>query len=152
MHATDDHNEGSGDSDGDDDDIDHDEKDCGIIEKTSLAVINHRYSVYADCIEVTQFSFGSGTPHIKDVHAYECVDGVGGGKRPITWSSVMQPPSGPLQSGTCQLVLEADITVQSDDFILVLRSHMAGKWCDSEHAAVVTLFTLHACVHAHILY
>jgi len=93
--------------------------------------------ISTDWMEVVQFSFGGTTPHIKDVRSYECVDGVGGGKRPITWSTVMQSLSALQHTSTCQLVLEALVDIQSDDFILVLRSHMAGKWSDSEFGAVL---------------
>jgi len=81
---------------------------------------------------VIQFSFGCSTPHIKDVHAYECVDRVGGGKRPVSWSTVMHPA--PMQSHLSQLLLQAHVTVQSDDFSLVLHNCMAGKWCDFEYS------------------
>jgi len=104
-----------------------------------LLAVNINARTCVDCIEVAQFSFGSGTPHIKNIHAYECVDGVGGGKRPITWTSIIQPTSGRLHGGSWQLVLEAHVAVQSDDFVLVLRSHMAGKWCDSAYAAILVL-------------
>jgi len=93
-----------------------------------------------DCIEVVQFSFGSSAPHIKHVQAYECVDGVACGKRPVTWTSWMRPSRVRQQTGTCQLVLEADIGFQSDDFILVLRNHMAGKWCYFYLTAMFVLY------------
>jgi len=81
-----------------------------------------------DFIEVLEFRLGSSNPYIKHVHAYECMDRVGGGKQPVTWTNVGQCLSVLYQTGTCQLTIEAAVDMQSDDFVLVLRSHMAGKW------------------------
>ena len=91
-------------------------------------IASERHYLCVDHIEVAEFSFGSSTPYIKRVHVYECVDGVGGGKRPVAWPSVMQRFSTVRQTGTCKMVLELLVDIQSDDFILVLRSHLAGKW------------------------
>ena len=98
---------------------------------TNVYLLNLKclYLCAVDCIEVVQFSFGSSTPQIKHICAYECVDGVDSGKRPIAWTSVVQPSRVLQQAGTCQLVLESHVGIQSDDFVLVLRNHMAGKWC-----------------------
>jgi len=63
----------------------------------------------------------------------------------------MQPTSGPLHGGTCQLVLEADVAIQSDDFILVLRSHLAGKWCVSKVIAALNGFCVIICFCCHLI-
>ena len=83
---------------------------------------------FADSIELSSFSVGEQTPYVKYVQAYEYTDKVGRLKKPMSWSSVMRPPSGLNHFQQYEVVLEADVGLQCDDFKMVFTTRLGGKW------------------------
>lgn len=82
---------------------------------------------YLESLELESVSFGDKTPFIKYIQVYECADGVGGGKRPLSLSVAMQPPPGLQQAHQFQLVLEVDLGVQCDEFLMILRARLSTR-------------------------
>lgn len=81
-----------------------------------------------ESLELESLSFGDKTPFIRFIQVYECADGVGGGKRPLSLSIAMQPPPGLQQAHQFQLVLEIDLGIQCDDFLMILRARLGPKY------------------------
>ncbi|KAL5008759.1 hypothetical protein ScPMuIL_014340 [Solemya velum] len=81
---------------------------------------------FLDHIELTAFTFGGQTPSIRHVHVFEYSDGVGGSK-PVTWVSIDKPPRGLDKMSSFEVVLEADISTQCEDFRMVFSSRVGSK-------------------------
>ena len=65
---------------------------------------------------------------MKYVHVYEYVDGGPGGKKPMSWSNVAQPPPGLVTAQQYQVVIEAEVGLNCDDFKMIFRTRMGGRW------------------------
>ncbi|XP_052272099.1 extended synaptotagmin-1-like isoform X2 [Dreissena polymorpha] len=72
-------------------------------------------------LELTGFTFGDLTPSFRSIKAFECSDGVRGFK-PVSWSSVLQPPVGLHKMSSFQIVLEADIAAICEEFRMVFKA------------------------------
>ena len=82
----------------------------------------------ADSIELSSFSVGEHTPYVKYVQAYECTDKLGRLKKPMSWTNIMCPPPGLSHCQQYEMVLEADVGLQCDDFKMVFATRLGGKW------------------------
>lgn len=88
--------------------------------------------VFSESIELHSFSLGANTPFIKFIQVFECFSGGEGGvamRRPASWAAIIPPPSSLTTTQTFQIVLEADLGLQCDDFRMVFRSRLGGKGC-----------------------
>ncbi|KAL4237453.1 hypothetical protein ACF0H5_002170 [Mactra antiquata] len=78
-------------------------------------------------LELTGFTFGDITPSIRCIKAFECSpDGVRGFK-PLSWSSVVQPPAGLDRMSTFQIVLEADMASRCEDFRMIFLARVGAE-------------------------
>ena len=68
------------------------------------------------------FTLGENTPYVKYVQVYECIDA--GGRTPMTWTNVGSPPPQLTALQQYQLVIEADVGLQCDDFKMVFRTRV----------------------------
>ena len=85
----------------------------------------------SESIELHSFSLGDNTPFIKYIQVYECFGGKGGGgakRRPASWAGIIQPPPGLRTTQQFQIVLEADMGLQCEDFKMIFRTRLGGKW------------------------
>jgi len=71
---------------------------------------------------------GGDSPIAKCVRVYECTDGLGGGKVPLSWTSAGCPPHILSEANQHQLVLEMNVEMHSDDVTMVFRTRLGGKW------------------------
>jgi len=83
---------------------------------------------YIKNIELDSFTMGTKTPFIKYMRIFESTEGLGGGRRPMSWANVAQPPAGLTQASRYQVVLDTHVGLQSDDFMMVFHATMGGKW------------------------
>ena len=88
--------------------------------------------LFAESIELHSFSLGDNTPFIKYMQVYECVGGEGGGcgtkRRAASWAGIIQPPAGLPTSQQFQIVLEAEVGLHCEDFKMIFRTRLGGKW------------------------
>ena len=69
---------------------------------------------------------GNETPFIKYIRVFECSDV--GTKRPVSWSTVTLPPEGFQRLHHYQLVIECEIGLESDNFLMMFHAKLGGKW------------------------
>lgn len=74
-------------------------------------------------MELRQFTFGDQTPCVKDIKAYDIVDG----KRVPLTSYSLQYPFGPTKSAQHQVAVEIDMYLNSDEFRMILGTRLFGK-------------------------
>ena len=79
-------------------------------------------------IELESFTLGDKTPFIKYLQVYEYAEGSAGGKKAVSWSTVTQPPAGLPRLQQYQIVLEADVGLHCEEFKMIFRTRLGGKW------------------------
>ncbi len=79
----------------------------------------------SESIELLGFTVGENTPFFKYVKVYECS---GNSKKPLSWLNISSPPPGLALSQNYQIVLEADVALHAEDFKMVFRTRLGGKW------------------------
>lgn len=75
-------------------------------------------------MELRHFTLGDQTPHVSSVRAFDVTGG--GVRRPLNASTLARPPAGLALRLNHQVVLEADVRLDCDDFRMVLRARF-GK-------------------------
>ena len=91
-----------------------------------LVPFNYIFSFsFSESIELDAFSLGECTPFVQYVKVFEVGDG---GKKPMSWMNINQPPPGLPQAQYYQAVVEADVGLQSEDFKMIFRTRLGGKW------------------------
>ena len=88
----------------------------------------------SESIELHSFTVGENTPFIKYMKVYECSDN---NKKPLSWLNISSPPPGLALSQNYQIVLEADVALHAEDFKMVFRTRLGGKWWDYNFALYV---------------
>ena len=84
----------------------------------------HLFSI-SETIELLSFTVGEHTPFIKYMKVYECSDD---SKTPLSWQNISSPPPGLSLSQNYQIVLEADVALHAEDFKMIFRTRLGGKW------------------------
>ncbi|XP_055878797.1 uncharacterized protein LOC106052623 isoform X3 [Biomphalaria glabrata] len=83
---------------------------------------------FVDGLEVSSFTVGEQTPNIKNVRTFECSESTPGSLQPISWFNVHRPPAGLQQLSSYQVVVEADLSLVSEDFKMIFRGRVgSGK-------------------------
>ncbi|KAK2187825.1 hypothetical protein NP493_153g05005 [Ridgeia piscesae] len=99
-----------------------------LLKRNLDPVVNDIKPAFVDSIELSSFSVGEHTPYVKYVQAYECTDKLGRLKKPMSWTNIMCPPPGLSHCQQYEMVLEADVGLQCDDFKMVFATRLGGKW------------------------
>ena len=80
---------------------------------------------FTESIELYSFTVGEHTPFIKYMKVFELSEGC---KKPLSWLNASQPPPGLTKSQQYQIILEMDLGLHSEDFKMVFRTRLGGKW------------------------
>ncbi|XP_052057685.1 uncharacterized protein LOC127698326 isoform X3 [Mytilus californianus] len=79
---------------------------------------------YLDKLNLEVFTFGDHTPSIKYVRTFEYMDGVPGGRKPVSWVNINTPPTGLDRVSSYQLVCEVDTQNLLDQFQMVFAARV----------------------------
>uniref|UniRef100_A0A0B7ARF5 Uncharacterized protein n=1 Tax=Arion vulgaris TaxID=1028688 RepID=A0A0B7ARF5_9EUPU len=82
---------------------------------------------FVDSLELVTFSVGEQTPNIKNLRTFECSESTPGSLQPISWFNVHCPPAGLDKLSSYQVVVEADISMMSDDFKMIFRGRVGSS-------------------------
>lgn len=83
------------------------------------------YLSLSESIELHSFTVGENTPFFKYLKVYECSDN---SKNPLSWLNISSPPRGLSLAQNYQIVLEADVALHAEDFKMIFRTRLGGKW------------------------
>ncbi|XP_063430371.1 uncharacterized protein LOC134712590 isoform X2 [Mytilus trossulus] len=79
---------------------------------------------YLDKLSLEVFTFGDHTPSIKYIRTFEYMDGVPGGRKPVSWVNINTPPTGLDKVSSYQLVCEVDTQNLLDQFQMVFAARV----------------------------
>ena len=96
-----------------------------LIYTSPLQCFYYLFLFISESIELHSFTVGENTPFIKYMKVYECSDN---NKKPLSWLNISSPPPGLALSQNYQIVLEADVALHAEDFKMVFRTRLGGKW------------------------
>ncbi|ELT88133.1 hypothetical protein CAPTEDRAFT_221179 [Capitella teleta] len=110
-----------------------------LIKKNLDPILNDVKPAFIESIELDSFSLGSNTPFIKYIQVFECFSGEGGVamRRPASWAAIIPAPANLSTTQQFQIVLEADLGLQCEDFRMVFRTRLGGKWMGMDMDAAV---------------
>ncbi|GFO03794.1 extended synaptotagmin-1, partial [Plakobranchus ocellatus] len=97
---------------------------------------------FVDSLELSAFNVGDQTPHIKNVRTFECSESTPGSLQPISWFNVHRPPAGLDKASSYQVVVEADISMMSEDFKMIFRGRVGSAKVNVGFDLVVEDLTL----------
>ncbi|KAK3702728.1 hypothetical protein RRG08_042714 [Elysia crispata] len=97
---------------------------------------------FVDSLELSAFNLGEQTPHIKNVRTFECSESTPGSLQPISWFNVHRPPAGLDKASSYQVVVEADISLMSEDFKMIFRGRVGSAKVNVGFDLVVEDLTL----------
>ena len=93
-----------------------------------LIKVHLNFAFLTDKLELSVFTFGDHTPSIKYVRSFEYMDGVPGGRKPVSWTNINTPPTGLDKVSSYQLVCELDTQNLLDQFIITKLHWKVKSW------------------------
>ncbi|CAL1533878.1 unnamed protein product [Lymnaea stagnalis] len=82
---------------------------------------------FVDSLEVVNFTVGEQTPNVRNMRTFECSESTPGSLQPISWFNVHRPPAGLEKLSTYQVVIEADVSMVSEDFKMIFRGRVGSS-------------------------